>query len=218
MKEKLREKKRIKENNYFLALAKKRKTTYEFTERKLPPRELELILEAGRWAPSCQNTQPWRFLVVLDKKKIEQLMKTANYGDFHTPPTVIIALLLVQKFCQGDNLSCFRGKDTGFYDSLMCIGMAGLNMVLQAADKNINSCLLTPHQQEVKRILRIRKEDLVPLFIGFGYQKKSAFQKKRERYPLPSLVSYEKFQEKSGKKERGEIPYHHSPRFLKRTT
>lgn len=34
-----------------------------FTERGVTDAELELVLEAARWAPSSMNEQPWRFLV-----------------------------------------------------------------------------------------------------------------------------------------------------------
>ena len=34
-----------------------------FSEREVSDAELELVLEAARWAPSSMNEQPWRFLV-----------------------------------------------------------------------------------------------------------------------------------------------------------
>lgn len=34
-----------------------------FSDRPVSDRDLELILEAARWAPSSMNEQPWRFLV-----------------------------------------------------------------------------------------------------------------------------------------------------------
>lgn len=34
-----------------------------FSDRSVTDEELELVLEAARWAPSSMNEQPWRFLV-----------------------------------------------------------------------------------------------------------------------------------------------------------
>jgi len=34
-----------------------------FSDREVSEAELELVLEAARWAPSSMNEQPWRFLV-----------------------------------------------------------------------------------------------------------------------------------------------------------
>ena len=181
-------------SDYFLKLTKSRKTTYEFTNKKVKESNINKILEAGRWAPSCNNTQPWHFIIIKNKERIKKLMMTVNYGDFHAEPILIIALILLTDKCPGDGFSCFRGKDSGVYDSFMSVGMAGLNMILEAQNQNINSCIITPDQEEVKKILKIKKEDYVPLLLGFGYQSKKAFQKKRERNPMKSITSYEYFE------------------------
>ena len=34
-----------------------------FSEKSVSTDDLELLLEAARWAPSCSNEQPWRFIV-----------------------------------------------------------------------------------------------------------------------------------------------------------
>lgn len=179
--------------SYFLKLAKTRKTTYQFTNKSIKESNLKSILEAGQWTPSCTNTQPWHFIIVKNKLKIKQLMMTANYGDFHTDPPLIIALVLLKNKCPDNDFSCFRGKDSLIYDSFMSIGMAGLNMVLEAWDQNINSCIITPHKEKVKKILKVKKEDEVSLLLGFGYQSQNAFQKKRVRNSIKSITSYEYF-------------------------
>lgn len=176
----------------FLELAKSRRTTYEYSDKKIALAKLNKILEAGRWAPSCTNTQPWHFVVVSNKKTITRLMMSANYGDFHLDPPLIIAIVLVQEKCQGDGFACFRGTDTGVYDSYMSIGMAALNMALEARDLGVDSCILTPTQEKARVVLSVSENDAVPLILGVGYQKKGAFEKRRERILLKEIVSYEK--------------------------
>lgn len=189
---------RIKEKDYkkyfsFLELAKARKTTYEFSAKAVPKSAIYKILEAGRWAPSCTNLQPWHFIVLKDKAKIKKLIMAANYGDFHTDPPVMIALVLLEKCCPSPNYSCFQGFESEMQDAFMCIGMVGLNMTLEAREIGIDSCILSPEQAATKKALRINGRDAVPLIIGFGYQRISAFQKKRERKSLSELVSYNVF-------------------------
>src|SRR3989344_21648 len=159
----------------FLELAKNRKTTYEFEAKPVADNLTAKILEAGRWAPSCTNNQPWHFVIVKDKKRIKELMMTTNYGDFHSDPPLVIALVLLQERCLGKNFSCFRGNDSGVYDSFMSVAMAGLNLTLQAREMGIDSCIITPAQEPAKTILKVKKTDHVPLIIGFGYQSKKAF-------------------------------------------
>ncbi|MDP3989787.1 MAG: hypothetical protein Q8Q01_01115 [archaeon] len=120
-------------------------------------------------------------------------MMTASYGDFHTDPKVIVALMLLKDKCPGEGFSCFRGKDSQVYDSFMSIGMACLNMALEARDIGLDSGIITPKQEQVRKILKVNKIDNVPLLLGIGYQDKKAFQKKRERVKLSELISSEFF-------------------------
>lgn len=57
------------------------------------------VLEAGRRAPSWGNTQPWRFIVVQDRAKIEELAKVAG-GQPHvnTAPVVIVCCGFLEAF------------------------------------------------------------------------------------------------------------------------
>ena len=54
--------------------------------------KIERVLEAGRRAPSWGNTQPWRFIVVQDKAKIEELANAAAAGQpqVSSAPVVIV--------------------------------------------------------------------------------------------------------------------------------
>lgn len=63
-------------------LIKTRRTIREYQDKKVTREVIEKILEAGRWAPSAHNLQPWKFVVVEDKGKINtisyMLEKKAN--------------------------------------------------------------------------------------------------------------------------------------------
>jgi nitroreductase len=57
------------------------------------------VLEAGRRAPSWGNTQPWRFIVVQDKAKIEALAQTGGgQPQISTAPVVIVCCGLMEAF------------------------------------------------------------------------------------------------------------------------
>jgi Nitroreductase len=44
-------------------LIRHRWSPYAFSEKPVTDRDLRLLLEAARWAPSSYNEQPWRFIV-----------------------------------------------------------------------------------------------------------------------------------------------------------
>ncbi len=186
--------KMVKLNRNFMKLVKERKTTYEFSEKEVKNSDLKKILEAGRWAPSIINSQPWHFVVIKDKKKISSLMSIINYGDFHTDPPVMIALVGINKK-EIQSLPCFRGTEPCLYDIYMSVCMACLNMVYEAEDIGLDSCILTPTEEQAKRIIRIpnSKSLVIPILLGIGHQKQGAFQKKRQRNQLATMISYEYF-------------------------
>jgi nitroreductase len=47
-----------------LELIKTRRSIRRYQEKDVPDELLEKIMEAGRWAPSGDNGQPWRFIVL----------------------------------------------------------------------------------------------------------------------------------------------------------
>ena len=44
-----------------------RRSIRNYTDKNIPASVINQILEAGRWAPSGLNNQPWRFLVIKNK-------------------------------------------------------------------------------------------------------------------------------------------------------
>ncbi|HBK27879.1 MAG TPA: nitroreductase, partial [Dialister sp.] len=42
----------------------KRRSIRHFLQKPIPQADLDEILEAGMWAPSEKNAQPWKFIVI----------------------------------------------------------------------------------------------------------------------------------------------------------
>jgi nitroreductase len=57
------------------------------------------VLEAGRRAPSWGNTQPWRFIVIQEKAKVEELAKAAGgQPQVSSAPVVIVCCGFMEAF------------------------------------------------------------------------------------------------------------------------
>jgi nitroreductase len=56
-----------------LDIIRHRRSVRVYKRGKVAPNQLELILEAGRWAPSGANTQPWEFVVTRDRQKMKRV-------------------------------------------------------------------------------------------------------------------------------------------------
>lgn len=62
-----------------MELLTSRRSVRKFSGQPVSPQMLDQILEAGRWAPSGLNNQPWRFVVVTDQALKAKLAGFTKY-------------------------------------------------------------------------------------------------------------------------------------------
>jgi nitroreductase len=180
-----------------LKLAKARKTTCEYSNRKISPGQLTSILDAGRWAPSSLNMQPWRFVVVRKRKAIDAIMSAAYYGLFHTSPPVIVCIVVPREFTLHESHRGVKNNLLGHDEALLNPGMPVLLMSLAAEEKGIGSCILTLDEGRVSRLLGMRKGDRVPIAVGIGYgiKGRACGGFTHTRHPLSKFVHNERLKE-----------------------
>jgi len=63
----------------FLQIIKSRRSVRDFTDEDVSDEQINNILEAGRWAPSGLNNQPWRFKLVRGDER-KNLAECTKYG------------------------------------------------------------------------------------------------------------------------------------------
>ena len=64
-----------------------------FKDAPVEKEKIEMLLKAAMQAPSAGNQRPWEFIVVEDKKTLEQLSETDPYAKFVAKvPAAIVAL------------------------------------------------------------------------------------------------------------------------------
>ncbi|MCI0865792.1 MAG: nitroreductase family protein, partial [Chloroflexi bacterium] len=59
-----------------------RRTVRNFKPDPLPEDLVFRIVQAGRWAPSSSNSQPWHFIVVQNRDTLTALGEIASQGRF----------------------------------------------------------------------------------------------------------------------------------------
>jgi nitroreductase/putative intracellular protease/amidase/ketosteroid isomerase-like protein len=65
------------EQENVLQVLKTRRTVRSFRPDAIPDEHLKSILEAARFAPTAGNQQPWTFLVIRDRAKLDRLQRDA---------------------------------------------------------------------------------------------------------------------------------------------
>jgi len=82
------------EKTRILEIIRSRRSIREFLVDHVEDSMIEDILEAGRWAPSGLNNQPWRFVVVRDREIAGSLAGCTRYGSIvHSAPLLIAVFL-----------------------------------------------------------------------------------------------------------------------------
>ncbi|TFF92577.1 nitroreductase [Candidatus Thorarchaeota archaeon] len=141
----------------------KRRSGRAFTEKPIPDEMLKSILEAGRWAPSCANTQAWNFVVLKDPEALakghEALSRGNTWGK--TAPVMIIVAAKEDGGCSSHGLPYFT----------MDVGLAVENMLLQAVHLGL---LAHPtagwDEDRLKKDFGIPDEYRIVTVVFFGYE------------------------------------------------
>ncbi|MHA1527047.1 MAG: nitroreductase family protein [Promethearchaeota archaeon] len=57
-----------------------RRSVRNFKDKPIPESLIQRVLEAGRFAPSAGNTQPWKFVVITNKARLNEIEKKKKNG------------------------------------------------------------------------------------------------------------------------------------------
>ncbi|HPD07191.1 MAG TPA: nitroreductase family protein [Candidatus Bipolaricaulis sp.] len=152
-----------------------RRSVRAFRSQPVEPEALEAILDAGRWAPSGRNTQPWRFVVVESEAKRAELGKLVPQRDMVRTAPVTIAVLL-DRAAGYDEL-----KDA------QAIGACAQNILLAAHALGLGACWIgRARDREVEALLGAREAEELMMLIPLGFPAEAP--PGRERRPLSELV------------------------------
>ncbi|GAB1467643.1 nitroreductase family protein [Candidatus Cloacimonadota bacterium] len=172
-----------------------RHSVRNFLPEPIPQDVLNHILEAGRFAPSAQNRQPWRYLVIQDNAKIQKLALNCGLiglSNFfiRKAPCLIIACAEMKA-----NL---RINKQDYY--LVDTAISFHQMMLMARSHGIGSCWLAAFSEKtLHRYLKLPDTWRIVALSPFGYpaQKKSTYTKlvssfanSDSRKELSEIVSY----------------------------
>ena len=119
---------KIADNQYPIHdLLRRRWSPRAFSDRKVEPGKLQSLLEAARWAPSCFNEQPWRFIIATneDRTEYERLLDCLMEGNKQWAQGAPVLMLSVAKLRFDRN-----GRENRH--ALHDVGLAVENLVIQA--------------------------------------------------------------------------------------
>lgn len=102
-----------------------------FADRDVSSTDLKIIFEAGRWAPSSYNEQPWRFFVGHRNsetyKKILEALVPFNQDWAKSAPVLILGVTKT-RFSHNDSPNNYAAHDLGAAMALMAVQATALEL------------------------------------------------------------------------------------------
>jgi len=169
---------------------KTRRSIRSFKKDPVPDDLLRQIIEAGAFAPSSHNTQPWEFIIIKDRTTIEKLSRTHEWSaHLKGAPVVIVAC---------GNLK----KRDHVFPCMVSVALAVENMLLAINSLGLATCWTYIHNPELPRAEKNVKETfglpdhIIPLcMLPIGYP--ASTQKNKKIVKTEKIIHYEKYSEKS---------------------
>jgi nitroreductase len=166
-----------------LEAIRKRYSCRAYIDRPIEQEKLGQIFEAARLAPSAKNLQDWRFVVVRDKEKKQQVAESTNHPEVFGKAGVIIAA------CSNSNDVMRCGQAVAAID----VAIAMEHICLQATELGLATCWIGSFEPEkVRKVLKIPQDVAIIELMALGYPADKA--KKPQREPIENIVCYEKWE------------------------
>ena len=165
-----------------LALLKARRSIRRYRPDPVPDEMVEQLLEAGRWAPSASNRQPWAFIVIRDEAIRRQVAQHAAFYFIRWAHVAEAPLLIVL---------CGDARNR-FYRQFLHedVGLAGGQIMLQAKALGLGTCWIGAlDRKAIAGILKLpdRLEIIGLLTVGFPAEAPPPTSRK----PLAEIVHYD---------------------------
>ncbi len=178
-----------------MELFKKRQSVRRFADK---PIEREILLqcaEAARLAPSAENSQPSRFIIVDDPETKTNLAKHAFTGVFAATRWAEKAPVLVVQLAKLDVLANRIGKQiTGLNYYLIDSGIAGEHFVLQAHALDLGTCWIGWFSAKgVKKALKLPAKYRPVAMFAVGYPDSDNIRTKK-RHDLEEIAWFNEVQ------------------------
>jgi len=148
-----------------MEVIKKRRSIRRFLPKKVEDEKLDFILEAARLAPSANNRQEWRFILVTDDEAKKNVSAAAKN------PDLILQAAAVFIICAETDEHVMTCGQMGY--TVDC-SIAMTHMILAAASLGLGSCWVGAfYEDKAKKILGIPEKIRVVGFLPVGYPAES---------------------------------------------
>jgi glutaredoxin-dependent peroxiredoxin len=162
--------------------------------RQVPDDILSRLFEAAVLAPSCNNNQSWRFLVMRSAEALSKGRAALSKGNAWAQKAPVLVCVYTRK--QDDCMSS-EGRDYALFDC----GLAVENLLIQATAEGLIAHPFAGYDAAAVRTSFSLPQDSIPLvLVAVGYpggdesvlseKQRASEHAPRDRKPLSDVVTY----------------------------
>jgi len=162
-----------------LEVVKTRRSIRQYTRDPISEEDINKILEAGRWAPSASNTQPWKFIVLRSQEARKKLADTLTWGRFLSQAALGIAVII------NPTASSHPVEDGA---------AATQNILLEAHSLGLGACWIgtygSVYEPNAKKVLNIPQDERLLSVIVIGHPAEAPQKTRKELSELTFTDEY----------------------------
>lgn len=156
-----------------------RRSVRKYTQEPVSDEELGQILEAGRWAPSRGNSQPWKFVVMKDERVRKDLAAVISTGKFLSEAPLGVAVVV-------DPESSKHPEQEG--------AAATQNMLLAARGLGLGTCWISVHgtdwEEAVQRMIDVPTGQWIISVVSIGHAAETPEKGRKELDEIAFIDKY----------------------------
>jgi nitroreductase len=169
----------------FSDLVQSRRSIRKYQSKPVEREKIVQCIEAARLAPSAENVQPWRFIILDDPEILKQFSAHAFSGIYSPTRFAAKAPVIIVILAKLDLLANRIGKQIqGIHFYLLDIGIAGEHFVLQAQELGLGTCWIGWFNiKKIRKFLQVPRAYKIVSLISMGYPETSELKfKKRHQF------------------------------------
>jgi len=168
-----------------LPYLKGRRSIRKFKSQPVPQELIDKILEAGTWAPSAGNVQPWHLYLVYNDEVKQKLAHSALDQRFIEKSPLVIVVCADKNKAQ--SIYGERGENFYMYQDTAALVQ---NMLLEAFSLGLGSCWIGAFRDgEVSQIMNLPRHLKPMALLPLGYpDEKPAPRKRRDWREIIEII------------------------------
>jgi nitroreductase len=171
----------------FYDVVKTRRSVRSYSSEPVGEEVIKRVLESARTAPSANNVQPWRYIVIKNKERINRIASLASGQMFIAGAPVVIALCGEKYLDRGSWIS----DNMYLIDTTISMD----HLILAARNEGLGTCWIGAFDRKgVEKFLNLPKGIHPIMLTPLGYPKtKTAFSDRTYRREIDQICFLEEY-------------------------